>query len=39
VVQVIMRGEEGDERDDEKKMKEIADGNPEDEEEQMIEVA
>lgn len=39
VVQVIMRGEEGDERDDEKKMKEIAAGNPEDEEEQMIEVA
>jgi hypothetical protein len=40
VVQTIMRGEEGDgERDDEKKMKEIAAGNPEDEDEQIVEVA
>ena len=39
IVQVIMRGEEGEEREDENKMKQIAAGNPEDEEEQMIEVA
>jgi len=40
VVQTIMRGEEGDgERDDEKKMMEIAAGNPEDEDEQIVEVA
>lgn len=42
VVQTIMRGEEGEEREDETKMKAIADGkpaDPEDEEEQMVEVA
>lgn len=40
VVQTIMRGEEGEgERDDEKKMMEIAAGNPEDEDEQIVEVA
>ena len=39
IVQTIMRGEEGEEREDEKKIKEITEGTSVDEEEQIVEVA
>lgn len=39
IVQTIMRGEEGEEREDERKIKEITEGTSVDEEEQMVEVA
>lgn len=39
IVQTIMRGEEGEEREDEKKLREVTNGTSVDEEEQMVEVA